>query len=415
MRLLGQVQLLSLVALGALTPLHARLLQPTDRGRLALLLAVVNLALGCSQLGMTEYVAREVALGSPSRLAIGASMRWAGTAVLVVAAGSAIFVPLLSRGDRGLALLLYVGMGILPIRVYGLLGIAVGVGRGNWSRVRLAQASVPIMAMLGTAVVILINRTALVDIAAVWFIAYCSPFVIVASITGFPAFRLPDGDAVRALRFGLRSWAGSVVSAGNQRADQVIAAPFVSRGDLGVYAVAAAVATAPMTFSYGAGTYLRRVLPTASLETSVRLTRSIIAVLVVASLLSAPLAIFLVPALFGEAYERAGPMSAILLVGAVPLGTTAIVSVLATSKGFPGASAVAESVALIATGVLLLLTLPALGIWAAPFVSVTAYAIAAVLVTSLTASRLGLATNRLAPRPRDLVALASLLRDRSPS
>ena len=188
-------------------------------------------------------------------------------------------------------------------------------------------------------------------------------------------------------QYGLRAMPGSVSTLLNNRLDQLVIAPIVSLGDLGLYAVAAgfsfAPAVLPMSMSARAFATVEKDADRgrqASAATAIR--RGIL----VAALAAAGLAVVtpvLVPLLYGSAFTGAIVPTIILLGGSVAWGGQLVAAQCANALGQPSYSSIAEVTGVLVTVVGLVIFVPPYGIIGAAFVSLAAYVIRLVVTLFL--------------------------------
>jgi O-antigen/teichoic acid export membrane protein len=199
-------------------------------------------------------------------------------------------------------------------------------------------------------------------------------------------------DLVRPLaRYGLTQFAATAPATVNAYLDQLVLSQFVPPADLGRYAIAVSITLVPVPLVSAIGNVAfprlaaRRVIS----ADGRRLQRAAVraAVLATAAMASAILlpiaaiAYWLVPAVFGPAYEGAVPLLWVLTPGGIFLACSGVVSDLLRGLNRPGLVAAAQGLAAVFTVILLLALLPIAGVVAAAIASTVAYGIAlAVMV-----------------------------------
>jgi O-antigen/teichoic acid export membrane protein len=152
----------------------------------------------------------------------------------------------------------------------------------------------------------------------------------------------------------------------------------VGLSELGQYAVAASFGTAtfPLSASF-AMVLFPRVAGDASGQATEKIRKALRYNLVISSVMALTLAIlcpWLLPLLFGKAYQAAIIPALILLAAAVFLGCNYVLSDGVRGLGAPMVASFAEMLAAGITIVGLLILLPVLGIVGAALVSLVAYA-----------------------------------------
>ncbi len=368
-----------LTALGLLTgPLQARALGPSGRGELAAILAVGAYLPAIAALGLDFFVARESARGTPRTR--GEALGTAGVVTMLVGIVLALIgIPLstwLADGHHTVhlfVLIIFLGQ---PIGMPLLLVYWRVIGMERWSLVMLARA-LPIL--LPAIVVIVLFLVHAMTVAAV------ATATIAASFVGIlPALRaLPPVSQLRfrwsvlrsALSFGLPAWLGTLAVITNGRLDQLLMIALVSPRQLGLYAVAVTSTslTGQITLALGSPMLSRiaggdrGIVPRA-----VRTTILIVIVLNACVALAVPLVI---PLVFGASFSGAVTMSWILLVAALPLAITTVLSNCMVGDGLPGVPARGEILTLFITIPGLIIMVPRFGGLGAAWVSLAAYTV----------------------------------------
>jgi O-antigen/teichoic acid export membrane protein len=204
---------------------------------------------------------------------------------------------------------------------------------------------------------------------------------VAAGLYGLSATAWPSGGPSAPLsplaKYGLKAVIGSVGSLLNNRLDQLVIAPLVGLGDLGLYAVAAGASFPPtaVAMSMGAGAFATVSHDThlgrrASAGTAIRRG------LLVSTFASIGLAIvspILIPLLYGAAFTGAVVPTIILLGGSIPWGGQLVACQCANALGQPSYASISETVGLCVTVLGLLIFVPLYGIIGASAVSVGAY------------------------------------------
>ncbi|GMQ78948.1 MAG: lipopolysaccharide biosynthesis protein [Anaerolineae bacterium] len=183
------------------------------------------------------------------------------------------------------------------------------------------------------------------------------------------------------LHYGLRSVAGSAPSELNVRVDQLLMALLLTSAELGIYVVAASWSLILNPFARAISDV---VFPHIASVSSYLQQHSLFAASVRLSLLSTTMATIVllaitpvvVPAIFGDSFQAAVPISMILLVAGVFYVINMVLSNGLRGLGFPEAPAYAEILGLGGTILLLVILLPRFGIIGAAFASLLAYALA---------------------------------------
>lgn len=210
--------------------------------------------------------------------------------------------------------------------------------------------------------------------------------VLVAFINlGIFYFRVrPKGgfssDKAKALfSYGIKSYWGGLSWMANARLDQLLMSSMIGLSELGQYAVAVSYGTAtfPLSASF-AMVLFPRVAGDASGQGAEKIMKALRYNLAISGGMALALGIlcpWLLPLLFGKAYQGAIGPALILLAAAVFLGCNYVLSDGVRGLGAPLVASYAEMLAAGITIAGLLLLLPVLGIVGAALVSLAAYAI----------------------------------------
>jgi O-antigen/teichoic acid export membrane protein len=193
-------------------------------------------------------------------------------------------------------------------------------------------------------------------------------------------------------RYGVRALMAKLSTQANMRLDQVLLVFFVSTSKLGLYAVAATLATLTPNLLYQAHARLtfgrlRRISETRPLEradarrTAVRALALILAVQG-AIALTAP---FAVPLLFGDSFRDAGPIASALALATVPFAVSRMLQSWSMAAGHVERVARIEVLAVgLQLALILALCSGPLGVWGAVLASAVSYSVSMVLQARLT-------------------------------
>ncbi len=389
--------------LGALTGvLVARLLGPSSRGELAAVVSWSGFALGIATLGVDDaltyhgpaflrrpgFPARALATWSAC-VAVGAGL----VAALVVIA---LPVPLDARASIAIA----VGLGGAALVMQNCLtGLLVGLGNyPAWHRARLLG---PAVYALGTAALFLADEDSLQLVVVMVCLSWSAPLIPASVAARRLVAQTPQVNGSgpgstrrerRALfRYGVRAQTAKLSTQANMRLDQVLLVFFVSTSKLGLYAVAATLATLTPNLLYQAHARLtfgrlRRISETRPLEradarrTAVRALALILAVQGVIAL-TAP---FVVPLLFGDGFRDAGPIASALALATVPFAVSRMLQSWSMAAGEVARVARIEVLAVgLQLALILALCSGPLGVWGAVLASAVSYSVSMVLQARL--------------------------------
>src|SRR5947209_6094212 len=153
-------------------------------------------------------------------------------------------------------------------------------------------------------------------------------------------------DLERLMRYGLRSWSGTLGFMMLLRIDQVLIAPLGGARQLGFYAVAAGAAELPGT----ALTAVRDVMFATSAERSdpllaARAARAVVLILTPLCLGAVVVMPIAVPILFGGSFGDAVRPTQLLLLASVPAGIDVVLGAGLLAAGRPGVRSVVQMAA----------------------------------------------------------------------
>lgn len=184
--------------------------------------------------------------------------------------------------------------------------------------------------------------------------------------------------------YGLRSWVGSLSFIVSLRVDQMILVGLVSLEDLGVYAVAAALATLPGPLSRGIGQSLQPFIRHASTDAErlVRIGRSMRWVALASLAVLVPLALVAdvaVPWVFGDEFDASVRPLLLLLPGAFASDVNQVVSTALANFNRPENASKAQVASAVTTVIGLAVLLRPYGIEGAAITSSVSYTVALIV------------------------------------
>lgn len=331
--------LLPMLAALATAPILARELGVEGRGHLAAATVPLLLISGSLTLGVPEALTFYIARGSarPMRLV----RRGALILLVAGAVGAALLIPLapwLSAGtDDVRRIILLTTIVVVPALWVGALRGAAS-GLHWWSRVTLERsisAGVRLFGVIGLAV---FDSLTLFSAAAVLAAA---PVLGGLAYLGLATALDDDADdgagPPRLLGYGVRMWIGALSGIILLRIDQALIAPLSSAAELGYYAVAVAIAEAPLFVTAAARNVIFAADSSerddARLATTARLITALVAL---GALVLAALSPWLVPALFGAEFGAAVPVTLVLLLAMVAGTPGSFAGSGLSSRGRPG-------------------------------------------------------------------------------
>jgi len=366
----------SVAVVGILTgPLQARALGPTGRGELAAVMTPLGFLPTLASLGLGTYVERMVARGKRPGLALGSLLPVCLAIGFGIAALSPLIAGALANGRAVVYTMLVVGLVLFPLSAFLLTLLNVSIGLEEWRPVTICRVIPPAAQLVFIPALFLTHTLTVTSSAVVSFAANMTMLLPLWSTwrrcrpLGFQLAELRAGVV-----YGAKCWVGGLSSLANSRLDQLLMVALVSSRVLGLYAIAATLATffiSPFVsaISTAAGPRLSRGAD----ELAQRLCRMSLYGAMVVGLGVAVLSPFVLRYVFGPAFTPALPMTLILLVGTVPNAAGGLLSVSVSADGHPGYSARGETLALIVTVAGLAVALPTLGDVGAALVSLAAY------------------------------------------
>jgi O-antigen/teichoic acid export membrane protein len=167
--------------------------------------------------------------------------------------------------------------------------------------------------------------------------------------------------------YSSKSHMGSAAEYVNSRFDQALIAAWLAPAQLGLYTVAVSAASLVMTTSQALKI---TVLPLLASETNhklqdhmlVRIFRTYFSASIVMAPVYALGLFWIIPIIYGQSFTSAALPAAILVFGAIVFGAKDILTVCARALGQPWLGSKAELIATVITIILLVITLPIIGI-----------------------------------------------------
>lgn len=359
--------------------LVAQVLGPAGRGAVALISVVDEVSTALLTTGIPIAAGYHAKVGLDSdRALINAALR-AGALLLPLTAGVALLVGVLGLTSLEPAAL---WLTVLLIGWTGLVDLpsltAANIIRAHRELRHLAiyQASFYSLTLIVVALCAVLGGLSVAWVAAAFVVGRIATGAYGLAKTAWPSLR-PSARLGPLVRYGLRAAPGNVGTLLNNKLDQLIIAPMISLGDLGLYAVAAgtsfAPAVLPMSMAAGAFAMVEKdahLGRQASAATAIRRGLLVSAMAAAALALVAPI---VVPLVYGSAFAGAVVPTIILLGGSVAWGGQLVAVQCANALGRPGYSSIGEMVGLPLTVVGLVIFVPLYGIIGAAVVSLAAY------------------------------------------
>ena len=362
-----------LFSIGILTgSLAARLLLPEGRGALAAVLFWPQLLAGIGLLTLNEAVTYRVGTRIERISIITASCLWLTLilSVMMMLVGYVLVPFLLGEGRSHLWSLARIYLLYIPFNFVALCLLSSDHGALHFVRYNILRILPPFLYLAGIVSLWLTDQVSVYSVVVV----NCAVIVLVAllrlALQGHRLLRLPSlYEMIALLRFAKRFHPATVLLLLAAQADQFVVLTLWDDGTLGRYVVALTIASTGLAVVSGA---FQKVLfphlanvqePAAQLELFTRGVRHATIAMLALFFPLAFLIPWLVPLLFGSAFQDVIGLAWVLLVMYVfvALKTILIQSLRGLGSGQPGSMAAAISL-----GVVLILAWP-LGIAFGPF------------------------------------------------
>lgn len=333
---LGMIATRGLYALGGVA--LARLLVPADRGRFAVLTLFVTLSGLVGTRGAEYWCVPAIAAGEP-RLGVRRTVRrlvLRGTSIMIVAWVGAIVIATALSLERP-TLLLATGAALANVASTVALAFATGARRLDTVAVAQVAAAACFVSVLAfglltdqssTEFAVGASLISMCVMASVAYVGRRGDKRVVTRASG------EDVSLGNASRVALEGMASELLLVTLTRVDVLIVAAFLSKADLGVYAVALSVTELLWVIPHGVSLALAPFVAERSGSSATSHVVSVVfyfGVFVAIGLsLAAPAAI---PIVFGEEYEVAPSVIALLSFGAVALGVWRPLAADLTGRG----------------------------------------------------------------------------------
>lgn len=380
-------------ALGFVTgPVQARALHPAGRGLLAGAVVPVTLAGQLVIFGLGDFAARVVAQGQRPTSVF---KRLAPSAFAIGCVGALILIILSSRiahRHEVVRHLLLVGAATIPLAP--LIGLLTGIA-GGLQRWRVVTTSQVISVASNAVVIVTLAALGSLTVTAAALSTFGASLLSCVAFLGLRD-HISEGlagepELVRgALSFGARATIGTVAILINVQLDQLLMLPLSTARQLGLYAVAVTMASAPLTLVSPVANALFPRVAAGEIDLVPRACRAALAATIMAELSVVALSYPVIVVLFGKSFSDAAFMAMILAAAMVPATGATVLGFAIRSRGFPGSVSIADGIATLVTVVGLIFLLPPLGGIGAGLVTVVAYSCAFGLLVITARRRLGL-------------------------
>jgi O-antigen/teichoic acid export membrane protein len=403
----------------AIVPI-ARELGPSGRGTLAFITVTAIVGATLARFGVTEATTVRCAQQPRLRPVLLSNL------ILWVALATVTTAALLCAGLTLAPGLRPSGLGDAELVVLAAAVAASGLADAGYmfvlgcSRFRLHAAVTVATAWLYAASVVLVSLTMTLTVvmAGVIWVSFqlLKGLVLLAASARAEALGRPSVEALRAaLAFGARAWVGTLSTAFNERADQILIAVIASEATLGLYATAvngfeillypaAAAATAILPLA-------ARAYPERRAQQVLGAFRSVALLTLAGALVAAAIGPWLFPVVFGSAFEASAAPFLWLLPGALGFVALAIFSNALVAASAPGLSSYGPLVSLAVALVLDFALIPPFGATGAAAAATTGLLAGGATALVLYRRIAGFPPTALvAPERRDLELLRALMR-----
>ena len=365
--------------------LLARTLGADAKGRFTLVLLLSQLSALAIGLGLDRAIGVAVARSAAAaRASLANALAWTavvggGAALAGLALAASTAVPNLAASDVLFAAL------ALPLELLISMGLLALLGRrlvGAYNATRLLRRAVLLTGLGIVALAGLDLRAALVANLVALALGVLLVFVALRRDGVSPA-RPGKHLLADQLRYGIRSWPGSLAERLQFRADLFLVNALVGVTATGVYSVATSVAETLWYIPAALGVVIfSRVaaggLDAAPLTSAVtRVTLAFGLVVGAVALVVAPMGVEL---LYGAPFRDAGPALQLLLPGIVAYGVVSVLSQFLLAAGAPGRSTLVLLAGLTINLMANALLIPRFGIMGAAMSSSISYTITALLM-----------------------------------
>jgi O-antigen/teichoic acid export membrane protein len=283
---------------------------------------------------------------------------------------------------------------LLPVYTLPICWIATlqAVRIQHWNAARVVQPAAYFLAILALAVT---SRLTVGTAVAALVISLALQLLIGAALVwreiGFPA--RPSLALWRPMfSYGLKSTTSLGPNLVNYRLDQLVLSLMVPAASLGNYAVAVSVSAlaTPIAFAFGYVAFPRIAAAKTRAEARRVEKTAILGSLAVATAVLVPVGIladWLIPFVFGEGFDRAVIALWLLIPGTIAFSANQVAEDILRGQGRPLAPAIAETVGVGLTLVLLVSLVPLIGIYGAAITSAIVYGVVGVILVRMLKSR----------------------------
>ena len=375
-----------ILACGVVTGLiAARSLGPTGRGELATITVWASTLLYAGTFGLPEAVVYFAAANSSLRASVWMTGQAAAALLgIAVTAAGWLLIPVIFPSAADAALAGWLQQYLLFFTVPCLLSLCAcswlqGVGRLD--AFNISRATVHLVNSAGFVTLFFIGDRTVWHFAVVLLVGNAATWMLAAALGSWSFAHVPSVStnlAARMFRYGVRVQVGNWSNAANVRLDQLLLSLFAAPAALGTYVVAVTYANVVLTLPGSAALVMlpemvhehRSGTAGACIE---RWYRRLLWTSAAAAAVVAGSAAYVLPLLFGDAFDAAVPLLLFLAPATVLLGMNQILSTAFRGIDRPEIGSAAELLGLGVTAISLLALLPAYGMYGAALASLLAY------------------------------------------
>jgi O-antigen/teichoic acid export membrane protein len=240
-------------------------------------------------------------------------------------------------------------------------------------------------------------------------LVYCAFALSIAGVNR-PSWSLLRESAA----FGVRSWAGSISTFLNARADQTIMGLISSEQNLGIYAVAVnaseIVLYLPSAVAVALLPYIAASPPKERASQTLRIARALVILTLVSILVAAIAGWFLIPPVFGHAYSGSVDPFLWLLPGALGFAFLRIFVAALIASDSPARASLGPTAALVTGIVFDFLLIPYYGAEGAAIAASLAFFVGGITAIAIHRGKVSYRLGELVPRRQDIDLIKDLAR-----
>jgi O-antigen/teichoic acid export membrane protein len=397
----------------------SRALGPSGRGAFAFLTTIATLTNYLTTLGIQEANANIAAREPEQRRALATNSvllaAFLGTTAACTVSGLIALLPGLGAGsDTGLR---WLALSTIPIQILLMYFWRLSQADYAFAATNTTWLLAPVTQVACNSVLAGLGELTVGRALGAWVVGQALGLAILVwyvarRLAGFGAPNL--GLALRSLRFGLKSHAGSVMQLGNYRLDQWFVGAMAGNRELGLYSVAVGWAEGlfylPNALSQVQRPDLVRASPAEAARRAAAICRAALLLTIPLAAGVVLLAPFLCTTIFGEEFRGSVDDLRMLAPGAFGIVAIKLLGSALTAQRKPGLDSIAIGVAFLVTVALDIALIPDHGGLGAALASTIAYSVGGLAVAVIFVRTLGGRLAEFVPRRDDLAMLWRALR-----